>query len=45
VTADILADNSAMQRVCEKLGFGIEPTSEPAIVKVSINIKEIGFMV
>ena len=44
VTADILADNSAMQRVCEKLGFRIERTSEPTIVKAEINIQEITFL-
>jgi acetyltransferase len=33
LSADILADNYPMQRVCQKLGFSIQPTQEPTVVK------------
>lgn len=36
VTAEILADNAGMQRVCEKLGFQISRTAEPSVVKAEI---------
>lgn len=38
VTAEILADNSGMQRVCEKLGFQIARTAEPSVVKAEIQL-------
>lgn len=33
ITAEILAENSAMQRVCEKLGFQIHGTADPSVRK------------
>jgi acetyltransferase len=36
ITADILVDNYAMQKVCEKLGFRIERTDDPTVVKAQI---------
>ncbi|BAZ39627.1 GCN5-related N-acetyltransferase [Calothrix sp. NIES-4101] len=36
ITADILADNYAMQKVCEKLGFRIHHTDEVSVVKAEI---------
>ncbi|MBD2518574.1 bifunctional acetate--CoA ligase family protein/GNAT family N-acetyltransferase [Nostoc sp. FACHB-973] len=38
ITADILVDNYGMQKVCEKLGFRIECTDDPTIVKAQIDI-------
>ncbi|WP_224095312.1 acetate--CoA ligase alpha subunit [Nostoc sp. MS1] len=38
ITAEILADNYGMQRVCEKLGFQIERTNEATIMKAEIVI-------
>jgi acetyltransferase len=38
ITADILADNYGMQKVCEKLGFCIHRTDEPSVVKAEIDI-------
>jgi acetyltransferase len=38
ITADILADNAAMQRVCEKLGFTISRTSDPSIVQADLRL-------
>ncbi|RCJ26495.1 acetyl CoA synthetase subunit alpha [Nostoc sp. ATCC 43529] len=38
ITADILADNYGMQKVCEKLGFRIERTDDPTVVKAQIDI-------
>ncbi|MBH8564169.1 bifunctional acetate--CoA ligase family protein/GNAT family N-acetyltransferase [Nostoc sp. CENA67] len=37
ITADILVDNYAMQKVCEKLGFRIERTDDPTVVKAEID--------
>ncbi|BAZ49499.1 GCN5-related N-acetyltransferase [Nostoc sp. NIES-4103] len=37
ITADILVDNYGMQKVCEKLGFRIEPTDDPTVVKAEID--------
>ncbi|MBD2667316.1 GCN5-related N-acetyltransferase [Richelia sinica FACHB-800] len=34
--ADILIDNQGMQRVCEKLGFQITPTTDTTVVKAEI---------
>ncbi|MBG1242820.1 bifunctional acetate--CoA ligase family protein/GNAT family N-acetyltransferase [Nostoc sp. NZL] len=41
ITADILVDNYAMQKVCEKLGFRIEETDDPTVVKAQIDIKKV----
>jgi acetyltransferase len=37
ITAEILRDNQAMQKICEKLGFTIHPTEEPTVVQAVIN--------
>ncbi|MBW4666607.1 MAG: bifunctional acetate--CoA ligase family protein/GNAT family N-acetyltransferase [Cyanomargarita calcarea GSE-NOS-MK-12-04C] len=39
ISADMLADNFGMQRVCQKLGFRIERTGESTVVKAKIDIK------
>lgn len=36
IYADILADNSGMERVCENLGFQITTTSDPTILRAEI---------
>jgi hypothetical protein len=36
VTADILPDNVAMQRVCQKLGFRLEHSMEERLVKAAV---------
>ncbi|AUT00792.1 acetyl CoA synthetase subunit alpha [Nostoc sp. CENA543] len=36
IRADILADNYGMQRVCEKLGFRVEVTSDTTVMKAEI---------
>lgn len=38
ITADILAENGAMQRVCQKVGFRLDRTSDPSIVKAEIEL-------
>jgi acetyltransferase len=38
ITAEILSENRAMQHVCKKLGFRLEPDPEEAIVKVIYEI-------
>jgi acetyltransferase len=38
VSAEILSDNQGMQRVCEKLGFEIQRTADPSIVRAEIRI-------
>ncbi|AFY47809.1 ADP-forming acetyl coenzyme A synthetase [Nostoc sp. PCC 7524] len=38
ITADILADNQGMQRVCEKLGFRVERTSDTTVMKAEITL-------
>jgi acetyltransferase len=38
IYADILADNSGMQRVCEKLGFQILHTNDPTVLKAEIQL-------
>ncbi|QKQ74881.1 bifunctional acetate--CoA ligase family protein/GNAT family N-acetyltransferase [Nostoc sp. TCL240-02] len=40
ITADILVDNYGMQKVCEKLGFDIERTDDPTVVKAEIEVKK-----
>jgi acetyltransferase len=39
ITAEILSENRAMQHVCQKLGFRLEPTSEPSIMKVVYKLR------
>ncbi|MDZ7991389.1 MAG: GNAT family N-acetyltransferase [Nostoc sp. EfeVER01] len=36
INAEILTENSAMQRVCEKLGFRIYPTAETSVVRAEM---------
>ena len=38
ITAEILADNYGMQRVCEKLGFKLERTNEATVMKAEFVI-------
>lgn len=38
IKADILSENTAMQRVCEKVGFRIQPTSDTSAVKAEIDL-------
>jgi acetyltransferase len=38
ITAEILADNSAMQRVCEKLGFRIQPSEDTSVFEAVLNL-------
>jgi acetyltransferase len=37
ITAEMLRDNGAMQRVCTKLGFRIRPTADSGVVKAEID--------
>ncbi|MER3493900.1 MAG: acetyl CoA synthetase subunit alpha [Mastigocladus sp. ERB_26_2] len=39
ISAEILTENSAMQRVCEKLGFRIYPTVDAAVVRAEIRVR------
>jgi acetyltransferase len=38
ITAEILTDNYAMQRMCERLGFRLERDAEEGVVKASIEL-------
>ncbi|OBQ34341.1 MAG: acetyl CoA synthetase subunit alpha [Anabaena sp. MDT14b] len=38
IYADILADNSGMQRICEKLGFQITNTSDTTVLRAEIKL-------
>jgi acetyltransferase len=38
ITAEILQDNYAMQKVCERLGFRLERDAEEGVVKVKIEL-------
>jgi acetyltransferase len=38
ITANILADNYGMQRVCEKLGFRLQPTSDSTVMQAEISL-------
>lgn len=38
ITAEILSDNSGMQRVCEKLSFQISRTADPSVVRAEIQL-------
>ncbi|MFN6449054.1 MAG: GNAT family N-acetyltransferase [Nostoc sp. DedSLP05] len=40
ITADILVDNYGMQKVCEELGFRIQRTDDPTVVKAQIEVKK-----
>lgn len=39
INAEILLENHAMQRVCEKLGFTIQRTTDPSVVKATIPLQ------
>jgi acetyltransferase len=39
ITSSILADNYGMQRICEKLGFHLEPTSESSVIQAEIALQ------
>ncbi|MBE9205663.1 bifunctional acetate--CoA ligase family protein/GNAT family N-acetyltransferase [Nostoc sp. LEGE 06077] len=39
ITANILSDNYGMQRVCEKLGFRLQPTSESTVMQAEISLQ------
>ncbi|HLO88768.1 MAG TPA: bifunctional acetate--CoA ligase family protein/GNAT family N-acetyltransferase [Nostocaceae cyanobacterium] len=38
ISADILLENQGMQRVCEKLGFHLQPSSDVSVVTAEINL-------
>jgi acetyltransferase len=38
ITADILPQNTVMQRICEKLGFRLEHDFREGLVKASIDL-------
>jgi acetyltransferase len=38
ITAEILQDNYAMQKICERLGFHLERDAEEGVVKVKIEL-------
>ncbi|MBD2209078.1 bifunctional acetate--CoA ligase family protein/GNAT family N-acetyltransferase [Nostoc linckia FACHB-104] len=38
ITADILSENHGMQKVCEKLGFRIQRTADPTVVKAEFDL-------
>lgn len=38
ISADILLENQGMQRVCEKLGFHLQPSSDVSVVKAEIDL-------
>ena len=38
ITAEILSDNQGMQHVCTKLGFQLQPTADPSVMFVSIDL-------
>lgn len=39
ITAEVLADNSPMQRVCEKLNFQISPSDDRSIVRAELEMQ------
>lgn len=39
IYADILADNLGMQRICEKLGFRIETTTDATVLRAEIQLR------
>jgi acetyltransferase len=40
ITADILAENRSMQRICERLGFQLKYDAEEATVKVEFRLNQ-----
>lgn len=38
ISAEILSENTAMQHVCKKLGFQIERTEDPSVLKAEIHL-------
>ncbi len=38
VTADILPDNFVMQRICEKVGFGLKRSADDPVVKATLEL-------
>ncbi|QZZ19334.1 bifunctional acetate--CoA ligase family protein/GNAT family N-acetyltransferase [Leptothermofonsia sichuanensis E412] len=38
ISAEILAENRAMQRVCEKLGFRLQPAADASVVRAEIDL-------
>ncbi len=38
ISAEILAENTAMQHVCKKLGFTIERTEDPSVLRAEIDL-------
>ncbi|MDJ0774039.1 MAG: bifunctional acetate--CoA ligase family protein/GNAT family N-acetyltransferase [Mastigocoleus sp. MO_167.B18] len=38
ISAEILAENTAMQHVCKKLGFAIERTEDPSVLRAEIDL-------
>ena len=38
ITAEILQDNYAMQKICERLGFHMERDAEEGVVKAQIEL-------
>lgn len=39
ITAEILSENTGMQRVCEKLGFRLRPTSDPSVIRAELELR------
>ncbi|MCP6757705.1 MAG: bifunctional acetate--CoA ligase family protein/GNAT family N-acetyltransferase [Fischerella sp. CENA71] len=37
INAEILTENSGMQRVCEKLGFRLDPIPDSSVIKAEVN--------
>ncbi|MDB9372533.1 bifunctional acetate--CoA ligase family protein/GNAT family N-acetyltransferase [Nodularia sphaerocarpa] len=44
ISADILSENYPMQKVCETLGFRIERTDDPSVVKAQIDFKKVALL-
>jgi len=42
IHAEILCENTAMQRVCEKLGFQLYPTADPSVLRAEKGMAEKG---
>lgn len=38
IVADILAENTAMRRICEKLGFSLDRTSDDSLIHASLDL-------
>jgi acetyltransferase len=39
IRADILLENRAMQRVCEKVGFQLQRSAEDGLIKATISLE------